>query len=90
MDSSIGDAAPEETAKEPERLLDGKFFGKLGFLELNADALAEFAGAGAPVQAQHFHRALIGLGEAFADFDGGGLPCPVGAEQAKAFTLRDF
>ena len=33
---------------------------------------------------------FVGLGQAFADFDSSSLPCPVWAEQAKAFTLHDF
>ena len=84
------DAVAKETAKKPERLLDGKFVRELGFLELNTDALAKFAGPCGPVQAEHFHRPFVGIGEAFADFNGGGLPCPIGAEQAKALTLHDF
>ena len=41
-----GDAAAEEAAEETEGFEDGEFFGELGFLELDADALAELARVG--------------------------------------------
>ncbi len=34
--------------------------------------------------------AAVGGGEAFADFDGGGLAGAVGPEEAEAFAARDF
>ena len=41
-----------------------------------------------PVEAEDLDCSLIGDGEAFADFNGGGLPCPVGAEEAETLAAR--
>jgi len=62
----------------------------LGFLKLNADALAELVGVVAPIQAKQLNGALIGGGQAFTHFNGGSLPCSVGAEEAETFSTRNF
>ena len=76
----------EEAAKELNRFQNRKFVGKLCFLELDPQALAEFGGVGLPVQAEDFDHAGVGFGEALADFDGGGLTRAVGAQQAETFA----
>ena len=85
-----GDAAAKKAAKQAQRLFYRELFRKLRLLELNADALAKFVGAGAPVQAEQLDCAFVGLGESLADFDGGGLPCPVRTKQAEALAGRDL
>ncbi len=62
----------------------------MGFLELDADALAEVVGCSAPVQAEELDGAGVGGGEALANFDGGGFAGAVGAEQAEALAARDL
>ena len=75
-----------EAAEQLQGFFDGELVGELGFLELDADALAEFVGAGGPVEAKKLDCAFVGRSQPFADFDGCGLPCSVGTEQAKALT----
>jgi hypothetical protein len=62
----------------------------LCLLQLNADALMKCGFSGAPVQSQQLYRACIGWGQPFADFNGRGLPCPIGPEQAETFSTGDF
>ena len=84
------DAMAEEAAEHAQGFFDGEFFRELGFLKLDADALAELGGVRMPVEAEELDCAFVGSGQAFTHFDGGGLPCPVWTEQAKAFAARDF
>jgi hypothetical protein len=57
-----GDAVAEEAAEEAEDFFDGEFVGELGFLELDADALAELARVGLPVEAEKLYCAGVGGG----------------------------
>src|SRR5450755_3309577 len=41
-----------------------------------------------PIHAQNFDLAGIGRGQAFADFNRGGFPRPVGAEEPEAFAFQ--
>ena len=86
-----GVGAPVETTEQLHRFRDGEFVPELRVLELDAEALAQGPPAVAvvPVHAQHLHRSRIGEGEAFEDFDGGGLAGAVGAEEAEAFADLD-
>ena len=91
LDGSVdGDAATVKAAEEAQDFFGGELFGELRFLKLDANALAQFLGAGLPVEAEELDGAGIGRGEAFADFNGGGLPCSVWAEQAEALARSDF
>jgi hypothetical protein len=80
----------EEAAKQADGLENGEFLGELGFLKLDAEALAESRGIGRPAQSQHFDFAGIGGGEPFADLDGGGLTGAIGTEQTEAFRRAHF
>ena len=87
MDFVHGDAAAKEAAKEAEGFFDGELVGELRFLELDADALAQVGGMLTPVAGRGVRPSpASGNGQAFADFDGGGLACSVGAEQAEALA----
>ena len=83
-------AALEEAAEERDRFADRKFFGKLRLLKLDAEALAKFGRIVAPVEAQQFDLARIGVVEALADFDGRGFAGAVGPEESEAFGGMDF
>ena len=89
MDSSTG-CRGEKAAKEAQRLFDRELVWELSFLQLDADTLAELAGCGAPIEAEQLDLAGVGVGEAFADLDGGGLAGAIGAEQAEALAAVDF
>ena len=80
------DAAMEKAAEKAEGFENRELFRELRFLELNADALAQIGGMVTPVSAEKNDLAGIGSSQAFADFDGGGFACAVGAEQAEAFA----
>jgi hypothetical protein len=43
----------------------------------------------APAAAQHQHVALVRVGQAFADLDGGGLAGAVGTQEAEALAGAD-
>src|ERR1017187_7715359 len=53
-----GEAAPVKAAKEPQRLLHRELVGKLGLLELNADALAQFARDRKSTRLNSSHRCI--------------------------------
>jgi hypothetical protein len=85
-----GEAAAIEAAEEAKDFFGGEFLGELRLLELHADALAQFLGVRAPVEAEEFDGAGIRRGEPFANFDGSGLPCSIGAKQAETFAGRNL
>ena len=76
-------------AEEMNRLVDGELFAELRLLQRDADALAQLAFILAPGEAEDFDFAGIGDGEAFEDFDGGGLASAVRTEKAEALTILD-
>ena len=59
---------------------------ELGFLKLDAEALAQGAIVGAPAHAQHFNLTGIGLQQPFEDLDGGRLAGAVRPEQTKTLA----
>jgi len=83
-------AAVEKAAEEPDGLFHGRFFGELRLLQLQADTLAQFCGIRFPVQAEKFDDSGIGIGQPFADFNGGGLSGAVRSEQAEALAFCHF
>ena len=54
------------------------------------EQLAQLAIVGAPAPAEDHDLAGVGLGEALADLDGGGLAGAVGSEQAEALARTDL
>ena len=78
-----------EAAEQIQRFADREFFGQLGLLQRDADALLDGLVVAAPLHAQDFDFAAGGREQPFEDLDRGGLAGAVGAEQAEAFALLD-
>jgi hypothetical protein len=80
----------KEAAKQLHGLENAELVGKLGFLQLDAELLAERGGVGRPMQSEHFDLAGIGGSEALADLDGGGFSRAIGTEEPEAFSRVHF
>src|SRR2546426_5957820 len=82
---------PVERSEQREDLADRQLVGELGFLELNAEALAQRppGGAVAPRRPQDLDLARVRYRQALEDFNGGGLAGAVGAEQPKTLACAD-
>src|SRR2546427_7087941 len=82
---------PVERSEQREDLADLQLVGELGFLELNAEALAQRppGGAVAPRRPQDLDLARVRYRQALEDFNGGGLAGAVGAEQPKTLARAD-
>ena len=78
-----------EAAEQRQRLADGELLGELGFLQRDADALADVIVLSAPAQAEDFDLAGGGVEQAFEDLDGRRLAGAVRAEQAEALAALD-
>src|SRR5207249_8795597 len=65
--------------------------GELRILQLNAQTLAQGAGARAPrpAHSEDLDLAPVRWGESLEDLDGGRLPRPVGAQQSEALACVD-
>src|SRR5690242_16104484 len=83
-------SAPVETVKQAECFVDRELFGKLGFLKLHAQALAQLSGIRLPAEAQQLHRSCIRRSKPFADLDRGGLTRAVRAEQPETLARTNF
>ena len=82
---------PVERPEQRQHLADLELVGELGFLELNAEALAQrpSGGAIAPRRAEDLDLARIRDRQPLEDFDGSGLAGAVGSEQSKALACLD-
>src|SRR2546427_12949888 len=82
---------PVERPEQRQHLADLELVGELGFLELNAEALAQrpSGGAVAPRRAEDLDLTRIRERQPLEDFDGSGLAGTVGSEQSKAFARLD-
>ncbi len=82
---------PVERPEQRQHLADLEFVGELGFLELNAEALAQrpSGGAVAPWRAEDLDLTRIRERQPLEDFDGSGLAGAVGSEQSKALACLD-
>src|SRR3989442_1754158 len=78
-------------SKQREHFADGELVGELGFLELNAEPLAQRAprGAVAPRRPENLDVARVGRRQPLEDLDRGGLPRAVRSEQSEAFAGPD-
>ena len=79
-----------ETGKQFDGFEDGQFLREPRFLQRDAHGLAQLACVFLPRLAKNRDLAGGRLEQAFQNFDGGGLPCSVGAEQAEAFARLNF
>src|SRR5437667_1096641 len=79
---------PVERPEQRQHLADLQLVGELGFLELNAEALAQrpSGGAIAPRRAEDLDLARVGDRQPLEDFDGSGLAGAVGSKQSKALA----
>ena len=74
-----------------QRLGDGELVGELRLLQLNAESVAQRPACRplTPRRPEDLDLATVGHGEALEDFDRGGLPRPVGSQQAEALAGAD-
>jgi len=79
-----------KTAKERQGFQYRQLFGKLGFLERDADFLPQRGGIAHPGAAEYFHGAGVGLEQPFADFEGCRLARAIWPKEAKALRRRHF
>src|SRR2546422_9759685 len=86
-----GVGGPVETAEQPYGLFDRELVGELRILQLNAQTLAQGAGARAPrpAHSEDLDLAPVRWGESLEDLDGGRLARPVGPQQPEALACVD-
>ena len=79
-----------EAAKQRDHLADRFLVGEAGFLERDADPLADLDFVGTPARPRISTSPDVGRIEALQDLDGRRLARAVGAEQAEALALPDL
>src|SRR5208337_1820665 len=89
-DAGGGTGFAVEAGEQFDGFADGQFFRQARFLERDADPLAQLARVVVPGMTEDADFSGSGCEQALEDFDGGGLPCSVGTEQAEAFAGFDL
>jgi hypothetical protein len=85
-----GASVPVEASKKLERLRNRQLFGELRVLKLNTEPLAKRFAIVLPLHSEYFEVPGITFQQPFTDFDSGGLPGAIGAEQAEALACFDL
>src|SRR5262245_2885614 len=75
-----------ERSEQPKCLLDRELVGELGFLQLNAEPLAQLALVGPPAQAEHLDLSRVRCEQPLEDLDRRRLAGAVGTEETEAFA----